>query len=97
MERAIQSLCFMADHRIDRDTMRVRPTFGKRIPLKQLDALLNSGILEILRETMHQEAVVFCLLVGFVIMTVYLTFYVLVNGLSGSRNSNLYTNEKIRR
>ena len=36
MERAIQSLCFMADHRIDRVSIRVRHTFGKRISLKQL-------------------------------------------------------------
>ena len=60
---------------------------GREYRLNSWDALLNSEILEILRNTLHQEAFVFCLLVGFVIMTVYVTFYVLVNGIGDSKNS----------
>lgn len=70
---------------------------GREYHLNSWDALRTNKILEILRETLHQEAFVFCLLVGFVIMTVYVTFYVLVNGIGGSRNSNPYTNERSRR
>ncbi|WP_261302024.1 DUF1361 domain-containing protein [Paenibacillus andongensis] len=70
---------------------------GREYRLNSWDALLNSGILEILRETLHQEAFVFCLLVGFVIMTVYVTFYVLVNSINGSRHSSPYSDQKSRR
>ncbi|MGO4271135.1 DUF1361 domain-containing protein [Paenibacillus sp. TAF58] len=70
---------------------------GREYRLNSWDALLNNGILKILRETMNQEAVVFCLLVGFVIMTVYVTFYVLLNSVGGIRNPSPYTNEKSRR
>lgn len=70
---------------------------GREYRLNSWDALLNNGILKILRETLHQEAIIFCLLVGFVIMTVYVTFYVLVNSIGGSKNSSTYINEKTRR
>lgn len=70
---------------------------GREYRLNSWDALRTNKILETLRETLHQEAFVFCLLVGFVIMTVYVTFYVLVNSIGGSRNSSPYTNDKSRR
>lgn len=57
---------------------------GREYRLNSWDALRNSGIFGILRETLNQEAFVFCLLVGFVIMTVYVTFYVLINGIGHS-------------
>ncbi|MCY9667447.1 DUF1361 domain-containing protein [Paenibacillus alginolyticus] len=70
---------------------------GREYRLNSWDAFHTERILEILRETLHQEAFVFCLLVGFVIMTVYVTFYVLVNSIGSSRHSSPYTNEKSRR
>ncbi|MDF2648669.1 MAG: hypothetical protein K0Q73_4474 [Paenibacillus sp.] len=70
---------------------------GREYRLNSWDALLNSGILGILRETLNHEAFLFCWLVGFVIMTVYVTFYVLVNGIGSSRNSSTYINDKTRR
>lgn len=61
---------------------------GREYRLNSWDALFNQGIFGILQESLNREALLFCLLAGFVILAVYVTFYLLINGIGNSKNKN---------
>ncbi|NOV00950.1 DUF1361 domain-containing protein [Paenibacillus planticolens] len=58
---------------------------GREYRLNSWDALMNMKIVSILQRSLHKDAFIFCLLVGFVILTVYATFYILINGVGSSK------------
>lgn len=58
---------------------------GREYRLNSWDVLVNLKIVRILQQSLHKDAFIFCLLVGFVILTVYATFYLLINGAGSSK------------
>lgn len=58
---------------------------GREYRLNSWDALLNLKILGIVRDSLNKESLIFCTLVGFVILVVYAAFYLLINGIAGSK------------
>lgn len=58
---------------------------GREYRLNSWDALLDINIVRTLQESIHREAMIFCVLVGFVIFAMYATFYLLINGIGSSR------------
>jgi uncharacterized membrane protein len=59
---------------------------GREYRLNSWDVLFSIRMIPILKESLNAESMIFCMLVGLVWMTIYSTYYLLVNGL-GSSNS----------
>ncbi|MBA2943992.1 DUF1361 domain-containing protein [Paenibacillus sp. CGMCC 1.16610] len=58
---------------------------GREYRLNSWDALLSLDIVDTLQKSIHKEAIIFCVLVGFVILAMYATFYLLINGIGSSK------------
>ncbi|NEW06295.1 DUF1361 domain-containing protein [Paenibacillus sp. SYP-B3998] len=53
---------------------------GREYRLNSWDALLNNRLLQVIDKTMNKESLIFCLLVGLVMLMFYTTLYLLANG-----------------
>lgn len=58
---------------------------GREYRLNSWDALLDIDIVNTLEKSIHKEAIIFCVLVGFVNLAMYATFYLLINGIGSSK------------
>ncbi|NQX71229.1 DUF1361 domain-containing protein [Paenibacillus alba] len=61
---------------------------GREYRLNSWDALLDTNIWGVLRMTLSRESVLFCFVVGLVVLMVYATFYFIINGLGTNARSD---------
>ncbi|MDR6879105.1 DUF1361 domain-containing protein [Bacillus sp. 3255] len=58
---------------------------GRQYQLNSWDALMNLRIFEVIRDSLNKEDLLFSALAGLVVLVVYVTFYMLINGVAGSK------------